>query len=138
MSASDVTRRWAEAVNRHDAAAMAELYAPNAVSRDPAYVEPLEGADAIRKDMENFLTAFPDLAVDLRTVVEANGDYAVESTFSGTHQGPFITPDGDIPPSGKRFQIAAAGLYRLDGQGRILDERRYYDMASLTAQLAAD
>jgi steroid delta-isomerase-like uncharacterized protein len=130
-----VHQDWTEAVNRHDPDAVASLYAPNAVSRDPAYARPLEGADAIRTDMSNFLRAFPDLRVEVNTTIETDSSYAVEATFTGTHEGPLPTDAGEVPPSGREIEMRAAGFYRLDGQGRILEESRYYDLNALLSQL---
>lgn len=135
MSGKDVIRAWTDAVNRHDAAGFAALYAPNGILRDPQYSEPLEGRDAIRKDLEDFLSGFPDLYAETRSVIESGDTYAVEGTFAGTHQGPLPTPTGEIPATGRRIELRAAGFYRLDGQGRILEESRYYDLAGLLAQL---
>ena len=135
MSAAEVTRKWAEAINRHDPAGFAALYAPNAVVQDPQYPAPLEGRDAIQKDMGDFMVAFPDLHMALSSLVEKNDACAVEGTFRGTHSGPLATPSGDIPPTNRQFVVNGAASYRLDAQGRILEERRYYDLAGLFAQL---
>ena len=135
MSAEAVTRRWTEAINRHDAAGFAALYAPNAIVADPQYPEPLEGRDAIEKDMSDFLRAFPDLHVDARLYIEKDETYASEATFRGTNSGPLPTPSGEIPATGKAFAFNGAAFYRLDAQGRILEERRYYDLAGFFAQL---
>jgi steroid delta-isomerase-like uncharacterized protein len=135
MSGNEVIRDWTAAVNRHDAAGLAALYAPNAILRDPLYGEPLEGRDAIRKDLEDFLRGVPDLHAVTRSVIESGDTFAAEGTITGTHQGPLPTPTGEIPPTGRRLEFRAAGFYRLDGQGRILEETRYYDLAGLLAQL---
>jgi steroid delta-isomerase-like uncharacterized protein len=135
MSGKDVIRQWTDAVNRHDAAGCAALYAPNAILKDPQYAEPLEGRDAIRKDLEDFLRGFPDLRAATHSVMESGDTFAAEGTFAGTHQGPLPTPAGEIPATGRRIDVRAAGFYRLDGQGRILEERRYYDVAGFLAQL---
>lgn len=135
MSAADVHRRWIEAVNNHDATAAATLYAPNAVVRDPAYQNPLEGREAIQKDFEDFFRAFPDLQFTVRTTIEADGSLASDGAFSGTHQGSLVTDAGEIPPTGKRIESPGAGFWRLDGQGRILEDRRYYDLAGLLSQI---
>ena len=135
MSATDASRKWTEAINRHDAGAFAALYAPNAVVQDPQYPQPLEGRDAIHKDISEFMRAFPDLRVELRSVIENGNGYASEGMFRGTHSGPLVTPDGERPPTGKLFEFGGSAFYTLDAQGRILEERRYYDLAGLLAQL---
>jgi steroid delta-isomerase-like uncharacterized protein len=132
---SKVHQDWAAAVNQHDADSLASLYAPNAVSRDPAYAEPLEGRDAIGKEMGDFLRAFPDLRVELSSVLENASTYAVEAIFNGTHGGPLRTDSQEIPATGRPIAMRAAGFYRLDGQGRILEETRYYDLNGLLGQL---
>jgi steroid delta-isomerase-like uncharacterized protein len=135
MSATEVNRKWTEAINRHDADAFAALYAPNATVQDPQYAQPLEGRDAVRKDMAEFMIAFPDLHAEVRAVIENGSGYASEGVFRGTHTGPLVTPEGELPPSGKPLQFSGSAFYRLDAQGRILEERRYYDLAGLFAQL---
>jgi steroid delta-isomerase-like uncharacterized protein len=135
MSATDVLNKWVDALNRHDAAAIAALLAPDVIVHDPAYAEPLEGREAARKDAEAFLRAFPDLRVTVQTIIESDRGYAIEGTFTGTHQGPLVTGSSEIPATGKRMTLRAASFGRLDGQGRVLEERRYYDVAGLLGQL---
>jgi predicted ester cyclase len=45
------------------------------------------------------------------------------------------TPAGDIPPTNKAVSMAGAIFVRFNGQGEIEEERRYFDMASMLAQL---
>ena len=61
MPTVDIHRKQVDAVNRHDAETFAALYAPDATAIDPQYEQPLRGRDAIRKDIEDFFQAFPDL-----------------------------------------------------------------------------
>jgi hypothetical protein len=42
------------------------------VAYDPMYPEPLRGRDAIHRDTEGFLGAFPDLRFEVVTVIEAD------------------------------------------------------------------
>lgn len=135
MSGAEVNRRWTEAVNRHDAAAAAQLYAPNAVVHDPQYDEPLEGRDAVEKDFRDFFAAFPDLTFTTGDVLEDGNRLAGDGRFAGTHQGVLVTEQGDLPPTGRRVDLPGCSIVRLDGQGRILEERRYYDLARLFQQL---
>jgi steroid delta-isomerase-like uncharacterized protein len=137
MSSAELLSRWTEALNRHDASALAELYAPDAVVRDPQFASPLEGRDAIRTDYDDFFRAFPDLHATLRRNVTADDTVAYETAVSGTHQGPLASPAGEIPPTGRRVEFDAAGFVRIDGEGRILEENRYYDLAGLVAMLEA-
>jgi steroid delta-isomerase-like uncharacterized protein len=135
MTAADVQRRLIDALNRRDSEAFAALFAPTAVVHDPAYREPLEGRDMIREEIESFFETFPDLQVTPRRLIEAGDTLAADARFTGTHRGPLVTSTGDVPPTGRRVEFDAAGFFQLDGQGRILEENRYYDLAGLAAQL---
>jgi steroid delta-isomerase-like uncharacterized protein len=135
MSASDLYPRWLEAVNRRDAAAVAALYAPNAVVHDPAYGEPLEGKDAVHRDLVSFFQAFPDLEFELGATLQDGNTVAGEGRFRGTHRGVLVTEQRDVPPTGRRVELGAASFWRLDGQGRILEDRRYFDLAGILSQL---
>jgi steroid delta-isomerase-like uncharacterized protein len=127
--------RQAEAINRHDPQALASIYAPRAVVSDPQYPEPLNGRDAIARDYTDFFTAFPDLRF-IVTQQHADGDdYAFEFTISGTHSGPMVGPTGHIPPTNKRIDVRGSGFGSVDAEGRIANERRYYDLAGMLGQL---
>jgi steroid delta-isomerase-like uncharacterized protein len=135
MTAQELQQRWVHTINGRDADAYADLYAPNAIVHDPAYDAPLEGRDAIREDVAAFFRTFPDLRATPRTWLEADGAIAGEGSFEGTHEGPLLTATEQIPASGRRVKFDGAGFYRLDGQGRILEERRYYDLAGMLSQI---
>jgi predicted ester cyclase len=68
-------------------------------------------------------------------MVEAGDVIAFEVTWSGTHLGPLSTDSGDVPPTGKRMEIAGAGFNRMNEDGRIIEQNRYYDMAGILTQL---
>lgn len=132
---TDVHRRFTDAVNRHDAEAFAELYAPNAIVHDPSYEQPLEGREAIRREMETFFRSFPDLRASIRSHVESDGITAFDGTFEGTHNGPLALGNGEVPATGRNVRFNAAGFYRMDDSGRVVEERRYYDLAGMLTQL---
>jgi steroid delta-isomerase-like uncharacterized protein len=135
MSTEDTIRTQLDAFNRRDANAFTGCYATKAEVADPQYEEPLQGSEAISKDVGAWFGAFPDIEARIvRTVV--NGDtYAAEWTMSGTHKGPLVMPDGHVPATGKPIRVALATVGRLDGQGHIAEERRYYDLAGIMGQL---
>jgi steroid delta-isomerase-like uncharacterized protein len=137
MSPQDAFRQATEAFNRHDAAAAAERFSEDAVVHDPQYTEPVRGRDAIRKDTEAWFRSIPDVHAELRSVLEDGNTYAFELAMSGTHQGPISTPSGEIPPSGKRIEMSFGAFGTMDGENKVVEERRYYDVAGLAEQLGA-
>jgi len=137
MSVRDEIRRTTEAFNRHDVAAAAERFSKDAVVHDPQYPEPLRGSDAIRNDMASWFRSIPDVHAELRSVLEDGNTYAFEVAMSGTHQGAISTPSGDIPPTGKRIEMTFGAFGRMDDENKVVEERRYYDVAGLADQLGA-
>jgi steroid delta-isomerase-like uncharacterized protein len=135
MKAHDIHKKGAEVFSRHDQDAFAALYASDGVVNDPGYPDPLKGRDAIKKDMAVFLTAFPDIQVRLVNSIGSDNMIAAEWVMTGTNRGPIESPAGSIPPTNKPMELRVATFERLDGEGRIIEESRYYDQAGLFAQL---
>lgn len=136
MQAHDVHKRGADVFSRHDIDAFADLYASNALVNDPGYPQPLKGREAIKKDMAIFVTAFPDIQVRVvNSIVGDNNTIAAEWVMTGTNRGPIEAPTGSIPATNKPMELGVATFERLDGEGRIVEESRYYDQAGLFAQL---
>lgn len=135
MNALDIIRTQLEAFNRHDAAAFAACYAAQATITDPQFREPLRGGEAITKDIGDWFGAFPDIEARITRTVVNGESYAVEWAMNGTHTGPLVMPDGHVPGTGKPVHLPVATIGRLDGEGRIVEERRYYDLAGVMSQL---
>ncbi|HXH23178.1 MAG TPA: ester cyclase [Dehalococcoidia bacterium] len=137
MTVEDAVHKGLEALNRHDAAGYAATYAAGAVVHDPQYGEPLKGRDKVRADIQDFFRAFPDLKGSLRSLLVNEDTYAAEFEMTGTHLGPIPTPDGvEIPASNKPVRFGGVSIGRVDRNGEIAEERRYYDLASLLAQVS--
>jgi steroid delta-isomerase-like uncharacterized protein len=134
---TDVSRKLVDAINAHNADAVANLYATDAVATDPMYPQPLRGRDAIRKDYASYIRGFPDLRFELLTIVEKDDrSGAGELRLSGTHTGPLMAPTGEeIPPTNKRADLKGAVFGRINERGEIVEERRYYDSGTMLRQL---
>lgn len=57
-----------------------------------------------------------------------------EYTLTGTHTGVLPAPNGATPATGRRVAVRVAEVYRVT-DGRIVENRLYYDPAVLTSQL---
>jgi steroid delta-isomerase-like uncharacterized protein len=135
MAAKYSLRDHIDALNRHDADAFAAFYAPDVLADDPQYPEPLRGRDAIRKDIIDFWQAFPDIHFTLKNSLESGDAVAFEGLASGTHMGSMLGPEGEIPATNRPVRFRFAAFLRLDNQGLIAEERRYFDMAGMMQQL---
>ncbi len=131
----ETAREYAAANAAHDVERVMKFYAKDAVVTDPYYPEPLR-VDAIRKDLEDFFRAFPDLSFKFTDVFQKNDRTgATEFQITGTHSGPLATPMGDVPPTGKRFNIVGVAIVTTDGGGLIKEEKRFYDTGTVLRQL---
>jgi hypothetical protein len=51
-----------------------------------------------------------------------------------TLRGPLETPDGEVPPTGRKIEIRFCVVTRA-GDGLLIDGREYYDSKTLLTQL---
>jgi len=135
MSASQTYGKALEGFNQNDPKAYAAAYAPHTAVSDPLYPQPLKGRDAIEQDVVDVRRALPDARLTFHGILEIGKDVALEYTLSGTHLGPMATPDGEIPATRRTLRVDGAVFSRLDERGDIIEERRYYDVAGMLAQL---
>ena len=135
MTIPETVQKVTDAVNRHDVDAFAACYTANAEVSDPAYPEVLRGRESVRKDMTDFIRALPDLQVRVQRVIDNGETCAIEVGMSGTHKGPLVLATGHVPATNKRVNVGGALIVRLDSQGLIAEERRYYDLAGMLNQL---
>ena len=124
------------AINAHDATAFASFYAEDAVVVDPQYPEPLRGRAAIEQDAEVFLRALPDIEFSYTNTLVDDRLVAGEGTIVGTNTGPLQLPTGETnPATGRRLEFPMAFFSRFDESGKIVEERRYYDVTTQQTQL---
>ncbi|WP_253874880.1 ester cyclase [Promicromonospora umidemergens] len=103
---------FGEAVNTGNLSAFDQLVAPDAVDHDPA---PGQGAgpDGFKTFFSEMRTAFPDLHVQVETLVADDDQVAFAYTLTGTHSGPFQGNDA----TGKAFQVRGVQISKfIDGK----------------------
>ncbi len=123
-----------DSVQRRDAAALGRLYAEDAVLFHPLSPEPLRGREAIRASDQILFEAFPDVAVEVRSVLGTEEQCAGEVVIRGTNTGPLDLGDGPMEPTGRRVAVPAVWWVVLR-DGLIVEERDYMDALGFTAQL---
>ena len=118
--------------NRRDAQALAADHAEDAIAYSPMQGK-LEGRRRIQEVFESWFSAFADLRFTTDELVIDGHRVAQFVTIAGRQTGPF----GALPATGRKFQITGAWLYTLDEAGRIIQDRRVYDVTSMLVQLGA-
>jgi steroid delta-isomerase-like uncharacterized protein len=135
MSYSKTIQDMTGLFNNHNIKDLSANYADDAVVHDPLYPEPLRGKAAIENDWVEFLRSFPDIKSEVRTIVESDNTVATEYNMRGTNTGPIVTPEGELPASGKIIEMSVGIFSRFGESGKIVEERRYYNVAALMEQL---
>jgi predicted ester cyclase len=134
----DFVARLHDAVNAHDADAVAGLCAEDIEWFDPAAPEPLRGREAVRRfHRDTMFRALPDVRIDL-----VGGPYlsldrtsiATRLVIRGTMTGPLIPPG--FAPTGGHVEFETAEFS--DFRGSLLAHHRVVlDMLALARQIGA-
>jgi predicted ester cyclase len=81
--------------------------------------------------------AWPDARYTIEDVLTAEDKIVLRVQFTGTHLGPFWTPVGTVPPTGKECCGPAIGIYRVS-DGRIVEEWWAENWLPLLRQVGAE
>jgi steroid delta-isomerase-like uncharacterized protein len=123
-------RSYFEAMDRRDAAAMAEYWRDDGVE-DLVPVGLLRGRDEIRAFIDATFRAMPDARTTVGRIVAGESTCAVEWRLEGTFDGaPFM----DIDPTGSHVEIRGFDLFELE-DGQFVSNTAYYDATSFARQI---
>jgi predicted ester cyclase len=131
---TDVVRSKYAALNAQDAREMISYFSPEVEKEIPGGI--LKGSDQILAFVSAFWEAFPDLKLTVVSEVEAGPVVAIRGRMTGTHQGTFHTPAGDMPPTGRSIDINFSEDYEVRS-GVIASSHLYLDRLTLLEQLGA-
>jgi steroid delta-isomerase-like uncharacterized protein len=133
MSGLDAARRYFDAWNARDAAAVVASLGGDGSYEDPTTPGPLSG-DALTTHLSGLWAAFPDLAFEVRSAAETGGDrVAAEWRMRGTNRGSFR----GLPPTGREVVVDGADFIETDGT-RVTRVVGYFDPGSVPRQLGLD
>jgi steroid delta-isomerase-like uncharacterized protein len=135
-NSSEIVRSFIDTWNEHDINATMELLDPDIAFQSPLFAEPVRGTAARTEVNKNFMTSMPDFTYRLIRMASDDDYVAAELIGSGTSTGPTILPGRDpLPPTGRHVEFAMAGFFRVTPEGKIAEERYYYDRIALLQQL---
>ena len=117
--------------NAHDSAAVARYMAGDAIYEDVALGRVLHGPSEIASFVEEATTSSSDFRFEVVSLFTAGNDYANEWVMLGTND----RERRGVPATGRSFRVRGASIGRLDANGRIVENRDYYNLAELLTQL---
>ncbi len=95
------------------------------------------GRDGVRAWMQAWKTAAKDAQTEVTSIIADGDRVATEHTGRGTHTGPIVSPAGEIPPTGRRFELRFAEVFEFR-DGQIVRFRAYADTMSFLRQIGVD
>ena len=123
-----------EAFNNADWDTVRNL-AGNATYNELGTQRSLSGEDVIEA-FKGWKAAMPDAVGTVNNLLETSSQVVQEVTWTGTHTGPLVTPDGEIPASGKHQSTPAVIVLDYDGD-ELKEWRHYFDMLTFLQQIGA-
>jgi steroid delta-isomerase-like uncharacterized protein len=133
MSVREAFERGTDAFNAHDMDAFAETFSDDVVQTAPGGMSS-QGRAACIAFYSVWIEAFPDAHVDVHDLVITDDAAIEEGVFSGTHNGVFHTPMGDIPPTGKPVRAEYIQVLRYRA-GECVSANLMFDRMELLEQL---
>jgi steroid delta-isomerase-like uncharacterized protein len=131
MRMSGVAERLYDAYNRHDPAAVAQLYAAGATHEDIAQGRPRTGPEAISDGLRKFFGWFPDVRWEPHLqITDPDGRVAVTYLLTATLQAQM----GPVPASGQKISLRGVHVLHLQG-GLIRRSEDYWDATTFQRQL---
>lgn len=125
---------WGDAFNRRDSVHFASLHSESVVFHDPTLPQPLRGKTELGKWFDGLFKMFPDCKMEIRRAYGLGEWVCAECVESGTMKGPIRHPKGEVPPTGKSYQISAVLVCKVEGRS-ISEVRAFYDVVDLMSQL---
>ena len=92
------------------------------------------GPDEIMQALAAYGDAFPERRHELSLVLEAGSTVAAEGTWIATHARPLLTPEGELPATGRTVRVPFAAVVHVS-DARIASARIYLDPLGFMAQL---
>ena len=126
-------REATDAWNRHDAAAVAAFAAEEATARDVGAPEPIRGRAAIQANVQAYMTAFPDLHIEVVSAT-CDGERVVQEwVATGTHEGRLMT----LEPTHRRARTEGCTVTRFGAGDEWAEAAMYWSPLALLMQLGA-
>lgn len=120
---------FGEAVNTGTLDAFDDLVAPDSVDHDPAPGQ-VAGPAGFKAFFTDMRSAFPDLHIDVETLVADDDQVAFAYTLTGTNDGSFQGNE----PTGKAIKVRGLQISRF-ADGKMIERWGSSDEAGIMAQL---
>jgi steroid delta-isomerase-like uncharacterized protein len=113
--------------------------AANLIDRDfewtvAAFGTTARGQDGFKQVFGGFGIPFPDSVVQVKNAIDGGEWVVTQYNFVGTHQGPLLTPAGEVPATGRPVNIPGCEVWRVRND-KVVSLHTYFDAATMMQQL---
>jgi steroid delta-isomerase-like uncharacterized protein len=122
-------RRYYEALNKKNLAALSEFFASDFVEHTSLGSE-IRGFEEYKKYINDMVKAFPDLHFTLHDFITEGDKVAIRWTLTGTHKGEFR----GIPPTNKKVTMWGIDIDRVT-DGKFVEGWCRFDTLGMMEQL---
>jgi steroid delta-isomerase-like uncharacterized protein len=129
-----IAQKYVDSRNTVNVALLDEIYNPNVLVHDSSAPADIVGLDSLKEYYSHTHKALPDLVATIDETIVKGDKIVWRWTFTGTQSGPFHTPMGDIPPTGRKVKFSGVAIDRLD-KGKIVEEWVYFNVLGFLFQL---
>jgi steroid delta-isomerase-like uncharacterized protein len=123
-----------DAFNASDWERCKAALAPDSLYDEVGTSRRVEGVGDIIPCWQAWKEAMPDVKGSVMAAFATGNTVILEVTWTGTHTGPLVSPQGTVPATGKQQTTRASWVLNFDG-GKIKASRHYFDMLSFMQQL---
>jgi len=128
--ATILLNRFMKTVINTDTTLAEEMLHPECVFRYPLLPEPIKGIDGYKYLIKNTAKAFAELDVIFDEVIVKGDRIWSRYSMTGINAGPL----GDIPATGKKFQVTGIAITRI-ADGKIIEDETYWNVLGFYQQL---
>ena len=131
-SPEELGRRMLELTDRHDWAAREALLTPDCEVVVPAGA--LHGRAATTEYSEPLVGAFSEAYHRIDLIAAAGDVVVIEGVWIGTNDGPLVTPQGEVPATGRPINLPFAVTIRTVGD-QVASMHVYFDQLAFLGEL---
>ena len=120
--------------NEGNLAIVDEMFSPQVIVHYSASPEDIKGLEGVKYWVTNSRTMFPDFTMTFDETIIAGNIFIVRWSITGTNTGPITSPQGEIPPTGKKIHITGISIAK-EENGKIVEEWVVYNVMDMMMQL---
>ena len=122
------------AYNEKNWDAVKAAIAPDFIYDEVATSRRVQGLNQVIALWKGWAAALPDSKANFDNAYVSGDKVVLELTWRGTHEGPWETPKGPIPATGKPIEVRSCMVCEVADE-KLKVARHYFDMATMLQQI---